>query len=109
MLHPSYINFYSISPSSLVDEQAEIIAVQMLVDRITPESYSLLSVVSKAEYFEFDMTDNNYNLNLYKEVMMKRNQKMSSSELFEEYQEIYEAKMTKRADEMQEKKWDRSR
>ena len=67
ILHPSYINFYSISPSSLVDEQAEIIAVQMLVDRITPESYFLLSVVSKAEYFEFNMTDNNYNLNLYKE------------------------------------------
>ena len=40
---------------------------------------------------------------------MKMNQKMSSSELFEGYQEIHEAKMTKRADEMQEKKWDRSR
>ncbi|OYO67880.1 hypothetical protein CG709_16630, partial [Lachnotalea glycerini] len=42
--------------SSLVDEQAEIIAVQMLVDGISPESYSLLSVASKTKYFEFDMT-----------------------------------------------------
>ena len=95
--------------SSLVDEQAEIIAVQMLVDGISPESYSLLSVASKTKYFEFDMTDNNYNLNLYKEVMRKMNQKMSSLELFDGYQEIYEAKMMNQADGMQEKKWDRSR
>ena len=95
--------------TSLVDEQAEIIAVQMLVDGISPESYSLLSVVSKAKYFEFDMADNNYNLNLYKEVMRKMSQKMSSSELFEGYQEIYEAKMMNRMEGTQEKKWDRSR
>jgi hypothetical protein len=95
--------------SSLIDEKAEIIAVQMLVDGISPESFSLLSVEYKAKYFEFDMADNNYNLNLYKEVMRKMNQKMSSSELFEGYQEIYEAKMMRRADGMQEKKWDRSR
>lgn len=95
--------------SSLISEQSELIAVEMLVDGITSESYSLLSVVSKAKYFEFDMADNNYNLNLYKEVMRKMNKKMSSSELFEGYQEIYEAKMMKRADGMQEKKWDRSR
>lgn len=94
---------------SLIAEQSELIAVEMLVDGITPESYSLLSVASKAKYFEFDMADNNYNLNLYKEVMRKMSQKMSSSELFEGYQEIYEAKMMKRADVMQEKKWDRSR
>lgn len=94
--------------SSLIAEQSELIAVEMLVDGITPESYSLLSVVSKAEYFEFDMADNNYNLNLYKEVMKRMNQKMSSSELFEGYQEIYEAKMMKRMNETQ-KKWDRSR
>lgn len=95
--------------SSLITEQSELIAVEMLVDGITPKSYSLLSVASKAKYFEFDMADNNYNLSLYKEVMRKMNQKMSSSELFEGYQEIYEAKMMKRADVMQEKKWDRSR
>ena len=95
--------------SSLIAEQSELIAVEMLVDGITSESYSLLSVVSKAKYFEFDMADNNYNLNLYKEVMRKMSQKVSSSELFEGYQEIYEAKMMKRMDETQEKKWDRSR
>lgn len=95
--------------SSLIAEQSELIAVEILVDGITPESYSLLSVVSKAKYFEFDMADNNYNLNLYKEVMRKMNQKMSSSELFEGYQEIYEAKMMNRMDGAQEKKWDRSR
>ncbi|MDD3416440.1 MAG: relaxase/mobilization nuclease domain-containing protein [Lachnospiraceae bacterium] len=95
--------------SSLLDKKSELIAVEMLVDGITPESYSPLSVVSKAKYFEFDMADNNYNLNLYKEVMRKMNQKMSSSELFEGYQEIYEAKMMNRTDGIQEKKWDRSR
>ena len=95
--------------SSLIAEQSELIAVEMLVDGITSESYSLLSVASKAKYFEFDMADNNYNLSLYKEVMRKMNQKMSSSELFEGYQEIYEDKMMNRADGMQEKKWDRSR
>ena len=95
--------------TSLIAEQSELIAVQMLVDGITPESYSLLSVVSKAKYFVFDMADNSYNLNLYKEVMRKMNQKMSSSELFEGYQEIYEVKMMNRADGIQEKKWDRSR
>ena len=95
--------------SSLIDEQSEFITVEMLVDGISPESYSLLSVASKAKYFEFDMTDNNYNLNLYKAVMRKMHQKMSSSELFEGYQEIYEAKMMNRASVMQEKKWDRGR
>ncbi|MDD3139599.1 MAG: relaxase/mobilization nuclease domain-containing protein [Lachnospiraceae bacterium] len=95
--------------SSLIEEQSELIAVGMILDGITPESYSLLSVVSKAKYFEFDMADNNYNLNLYKEVMRKMNQKMSSSELFEGYQEIYEAKMMKRMDRTQEKNWDRGR
>lgn len=95
--------------SSLISEQSELISVEMLVDGITPESYSLLSVDSKAKYFEFVMADNNYNLSLYKEVMRKMNQKMSSSELFEGYQEIYEAKMMKRMDGNQEKKWDRSR
>lgn len=95
--------------SSLITEQSELIAVEMLVDGITPESYSLLSVASKAKYFEFNMTDNNYNLNLYKEVMRKMNQNMSSSELFEGYQEIYEVKMMNRESGMQEKKWDRNR
>lgn len=95
--------------SSLIAEQSELIAVEMLVDGITPESYFLLSVSSKAKYFKFDMTDNNYNLSLYKEVMRKMSQKMSSSELFEGYQEIYEAKMMNRADGTQEKKWDRIR
>ena len=95
--------------SNLLDKKSELIAVEMLVDGITPESYFLLSVASKAKYFEFDMADNNYNLNLYKEVMRKMNQKMSSSELFEGYQEIYEAKMTNRTGGTQEKKWDRSR
>lgn len=95
--------------SSLISEQSELIAVEMLVDGITPESYSLLSVGSKAKYFEFDMADNNYNLSLYKEVMRKMNQNMSRSELFEGYQEIYEAKMMNRSDRMQEKKWERSR
>lgn len=95
--------------SGLITERSELIAVEMLVDGITPESYSLLSVGSKAKYFEFDMGDNNYNLNLYKEVMRMMNQKMSSSELFEGYQEIYEAKMMNRVDGTQEKKWDRSR
>ena len=95
--------------SSLIDEQSELIAVEMLVDEITSESYSLLSVSSKAKYFEFDMADNNYNLSLYKEVMRKMNQKMSGSELFEGYQEIYEVKMMNRTDGTQEKKWDRSR
>ncbi|MDF2844510.1 MAG: hypothetical protein K0R00_2936 [Herbinix sp.] len=95
--------------SGLISEQSELIAVEMLVDGITPESYSLLSVGSKAKYFKFDMADNNYNLSLYKEVMRKMSQKMSSSELFEGYQEIYEAKMIKRMDGNQEKKWDRSR
>lgn len=95
--------------TSLMAEQSELIAVEMLVDGITPESYSLLSVVSKAKYFEFDMADNNYNLSLYKEVLRRMNQKMSSSELFEGYQEIYEAKMMSRMDGNQEKKWDRSR
>jgi hypothetical protein len=95
--------------SSLLDKKSELIALEMLVDGITPESYFLLSVDSKAKYFEFDMVDNNYNLSLYKEVMRKMNQKMSSSELFEGYQEIYEAKIMKRADGMQEKRWDRSR
>ena len=95
--------------SSLLDKKSELIAIEMLVDGITPESYFLLSVDSKAKYFEFDMVDNNYNLSLYKEVMRKMNQKMSSSELFEGYQEIYEAKMMNRMDEIQEKKWDRSR
>ncbi|WOO35110.1 hypothetical protein R2R35_15035 [Anaerocolumna sp. AGMB13020] len=95
--------------SSLIAEQSELIVVEMFVDGITPESYSFLSVDSKAKYFEFDMADNNYNLNLYKDVMRKMNQKMSSSELFEGYQEIYEAKMLQRMDGAQEKKWDRSR
>lgn len=95
--------------SSLLDKKSELIAVEMLVDGITPESYSLLSVDFKAKYFEFDMADNNYNLSLYKEVMRKMNQKMSSSELFEGYQEIYEAKMMNRIEGTQEKKWDRSR
>lgn len=95
--------------SSLIVEQSELIAVEMLVDGITPESYSLLSVASKAKYFEFDMADNNYNLNLYKDVMRKMNQKMSSSELFEGYQAIYEAKMMNRVNGTQEKKWDKSR
>ena len=95
--------------SSLIVEHSELIAVEMLVDGITPESYSLLSVAFKAKYFEFDMADNNYNLNLYKDVMRKMNQKMSSSELFEGYQEIYEAKMMNRMDGTQDKKWDRSR
>lgn len=49
--------------SSLIAEQSELIAVEMLVDGITPESYSPLSVVSKAKYFEFNMADNNYNSN----------------------------------------------
>lgn len=79
--------------SSLIAEQSELIAAEMLVDGITPESYSFLPVDSKEKYFEFDMTDNNYNLNLYKEVMRRMNQKMSSSELFEGYQEIYEVKI----------------
>jgi hypothetical protein len=95
--------------SSLIGRQAELIAVEMLVDGITPESYSLLSVDSRAKYFEFDTADNNYNLSLYKEVMRRMNQKMSSSELFKGYQEIYEKKMLNRMDETQEKKWDRSR
>lgn len=95
--------------SSRISSEAELIAVEMLVDGINPESYSVLSVSSKAKYFKFDMADNNYNLSLYKEVMRKMNQKMSSSELFEGYQEIYEAKMMNRADGIQEKKWDRSR
>lgn len=95
--------------SSLITEQSELIAVEMLVDGITPESYSFLSVDSKVKYFEFNMADNNYNLSLYKEVMRKMNQKMSSSELFEGYQEIYEAKMMNRMDGAQDKKWDRSR
>lgn len=95
--------------SSRISREAELIAVEMLVDGINPESYSLLSVTSKAKYFEFDMADNNYNLSLYKEVMRKMSQKMSSSELFEGYQEIYEAKMMNRMDGTQEKKWDRSR
>jgi hypothetical protein len=95
--------------TSLMAEQSELIAVEMLVDGITPESYSLLSVVSKAKYFEFDMADNNYNLNLYKDVMRKMNQKMSSSELFEVYKEIYEAKMLNPMAGTHEKKWDRSR
>lgn len=94
---------------SLISEQSELIAVEMLVDGITTESYSLLSVGSKAKYFEFDMADNNYNLNLYKEVMRKMNQNMSSSELFEGYQEIYEVKMMNRMDGKQVKKWNRSR
>lgn len=51
------------------------------MDGITP----LLSVDSKVKYLEFDMTYNNYNLNLYKEVMRKMNQKKSSSEMFEGY------------------------
>lgn len=51
----------------MIDEQSEFIAVQMLVDGITPETFSLLSVGSKVKYFEFDMTDNHYNLELYKE------------------------------------------
>lgn len=55
----------------------------------------------------FVITDKD--LNLYKEVMRKMNQKMSSSEMFEGYQEIYEAKMMNRMDGTQEKKWDRSR
>ena len=95
--------------SSLIDEQAEIIAVQMLVDGISPESFSLLSVESKAKYFEFDMADNNYNLNLYKEVMRKMKQKISTSDLFEGYQEVYEAKLVQQAVRAQEKKWDKSR
>jgi len=95
--------------SSLIEEQAEYIAVQMLIDGITPKSYSLLSVDSRAKHFEFDMADNSYNLNLYKEVMRKMNQKLSSLELFEGYQEIYEAKMMNQVDGLQEKKWDRSR
>lgn len=95
--------------SSSIAEHSELIAVDMLVDGITPESYSLLSVDSRAKYFEFNMADNNYNLSLYKEVMRKMSQKMSSSELFEGYQEIYEAKMMDRMDGTQEKKWDRSR
>ena len=66
-------------------------------------------MTSKAKYFEFDMADNKYNLSLYKEVMRKMNQKMSSSELFEGYQEIYEANMMKGMAGTQEKKWDRSR
>lgn len=94
---------------SLIAEQSELIAVQMLVDGITLESYSFFSVVTKAKYFEFDIADNNYNLSLYKEVMRKMSQKMSSSELFEGYQEIYEAKMMNHSDRMQEKKWDSSR
>lgn len=95
--------------SGLIGRQAELIAVEMLVDGITPESYSFSSVDSKVKYFEFDMADNNYNLSLYKEVMRKMSQKMSSSELFEGYQEIYETMMMKRMDGTQEKKWDRSR
>ena len=95
--------------SSLIDEQSEFIAVQMLVDGISPESFSLLSVESKAKYFEFDMADNNYNLNLYKEVMRKMKQKISTSELFEGYQEVYEAKLVQQAVRAQEKKWDKSR
>ena len=95
--------------SSLIAEQSELIAVEMLVDGITPESYFLLSVGSKEKYFKFDMADNNYNLSLYKEVMRRMSQKMSSSELFKGYQEIYEAKMMNRMEGTQEKKWDRSR
>ena len=95
--------------SILIGEQSELIAVEMLVDGITPESYSLLSVSSKAKYFKFDMADNNYNLSLYKEVMRKMNLRMFSSELFEGYQEIYEVKMMNRMDGVQEKKWERSR
>lgn len=95
--------------SSLIAEHSELVSVEMLVDGITPESYSFLSVDSKAKYFEFDMADNNYNLSLYKEVMWRMNQKMSNSELFEGYQEIYDAKMINREDETQEKKWDKSR
>jgi hypothetical protein len=95
--------------SSTISEQSELIAVEMLVDGITPELYSFLSVDSKAKYFEFDMADNNYNLSLYKEVMRKMNLRMSSSDLFEGYQEIYEVKMMNRMDGVQEKKWERSR
>ena len=94
---------------SLIDDQAEFIAVQMLMDGINPETFPFLSVESKAEYFEFDMTDNNYNLSLYKEVMRMMKQKMSSTELFEGYQEIYEAKMMKQVGRIQEKKWDKGR
>lgn len=95
--------------SSLIKKKSEIIAIEMLVDGITPESYSLLSVDSKAKYFNFDMADNKYNLNLYKDVMRKMIQKMSNSALFEGYREIYEAKIMNLMDETQEKKWDRSR
>lgn len=55
------------------------------------------------------MTDNNYNLSLYKEVMRTMKQRMSSSELFEGYQEIYQAKMMKQLSRTHEKKWDKSR
>lgn len=94
---------------NLIEEQAVSIAVQMIIDGITPESFSVLSAESKARYFEFDMTDNNYNLSLYKEVMRTMKQRISSSELFEGYQEIYEAKMMNQLGRTKEKKWDKSR
>lgn len=94
---------------SLIEAQADFIVVQMLVDGINPELFPLLSMESKARYFEFDMTDNKYNLELYKEVMKKMELKLSNSELFEGYQEIYETKMTQQADRTHEKKWDKSR
>jgi hypothetical protein len=50
-----------------------------------------------------------YYLSLYKEVMCKMKQKMSNLELYEGYHDIYESKMMRRVDGMQEKKWDRGR
>lgn len=94
--------------SSLIKNRLKSL-LQMLVDGITPELYSLLSVGSKAKYFEFDIADNNYNLNLYKEVMGKMNKKCLAQNCLRGITVIYEAKMMNRADGIQEKKWDRGR
>jgi len=93
---------------SLIEEKADIITLHILADGISPESFSALRLEMKAKYFEFDMADNKYNLELYKEVMKKMELKLSYSELFEGYQEIYETKMTQQADRTHEKKWDKS-
>lgn len=54
---------------SLLEGKAEIIAVQILLDGMSPESFSSLTVESKARYFEFDMTDNKQNLELYSSIL----------------------------------------
>lgn len=96
-----------------VEEQAEKIATAI---QKYYKSYDYLSVENKARLFNFRIDDNSYNLELHAEVLKKLGIHMYGSDIFEDYQSIYEETM-KRVEKpnsecerrYDDKKWERGR